>query len=124
MLIDCYRYHGGIHQVAIVCCPAICGKRLVHLSQDSCNSWALRDFVTGKMIRNSRCQPTQSSNRRLADIENEVKYCEPPPFYNIENVQDWTLYLRLRTMVVFSVREGSLDYSRPNPAFGTWRLLT
>lgn len=123
MLDDCYRSHGGIHRVAIVWCPEICGERLVHLSQDSSRSWALRDFLTHKMIRNSPCHPIQSSNLRLADIENTVEYCEPPPFHNIDYVQDWTLYLRLRTMVVFSVREGRLDYSRPNPVFGTWGLL-
>ena len=40
------------------------------------------DFVTGLMIRNSPSPNSTPSSRALAEIEAEVKYCEPPPFYS------------------------------------------
>lgn len=64
---DCYRRHGGIHQVAIVLCPEILGHRLGHLSQDGPGSWVLRDFVTRRMIRNSPPPNYASSSRMLAE---------------------------------------------------------
>ena len=120
MLVDCYRHHGGFHHVAIVHCPKILGNRLGHLAQDGPDSWALRDFVTLRMIRNS--PSPASSSRTLAEIEAAVTYCEPPPFYSVEKVQDWELYLRLRTRAVLDVK-GALDESDPNPAFGSWESM-
>jgi hypothetical protein len=49
-----YSPHGGNHQVSVVYCPAILGNRLGHLSQDGPDSWALRDFLTNQMLRNTR----------------------------------------------------------------------
>ena len=120
MLVDCYKHHGGFHQVAIVYCPEILSKRLGHLSQDGDpDSWALRDFVTRRMIRNSPPPNPASSSRTLAEIEATVTYCEPPPFYSVKHVQDWALYLRLRSSVVL----GTLHDGAPNPAFGNWEEM-
>ena len=120
LLADCYRHHGGSHRVAIVHCPEIFGNRLGHLSQDgNPDSWALRDFVTRQIIRNSPSSNHASSSHTLAQIEATVTYCEPPPFHSIEHVQDWELYLRLRSYAVL----GTLHCGDPNPAFGDWKDL-
>ncbi len=114
-----YRSHGGRHQVSVVCCPRILGNRLAHLSQDGPGSWALRDFITGRMIRNSPPPNRASSTRTLEEIEAEVTHSEPPPFYAVEFHQDWALYLRLRAMALF----GSCGAEPADPEFGTWEEI-
>ena len=116
-----YSYHHGRHQVPVVYCPSILGNRLAHLSQDGPASWALRDFIIGQMIRNSPSPNLVSSTHSLAQIEAEVIYSEPPPFYAVENnVDDWAIYLRLRTMAVLVPPVSS---EPPNPQFGNWRSI-
>jgi hypothetical protein len=56
----------------------------------------------------------------LAEMEAEVTYSEPSPFYAIENLQEWALYLRLRTMPVFG---GCRIIGTPNPQFGNWEEI-
>ena len=119
MPVDCYRSHGGKHQVSVVHCPEILGKRLGHLSQDGPGSWALRDFITGRMIRNSPLPNHASSSCKLAQIEAAATYSELPPFYRVDHVRDWAHYLRWRTSAVL----GNCDYSDPNPNFGKWEQL-
>jgi len=115
-----YDYHVGHHQVSVVYCPRILGNRLAHLSQDGPTSWALRDYITGQMIRNSTSPNAATSTHTLAQIEAEVIYSEPPPFHAVENVDDWATYLRLRTMTVLVPPVSSAP---PNPQFGTWHPL-
>jgi hypothetical protein len=115
-----YNPHGGIHNVAVVHCPAICGTRLVHLSQDGPNSWVIRDYIAGRQLR---CAPPPNpsfSTHTLAQIEAEVVWSEAPPFYAWENTAEWATYLRLRTMAVLGTAPGT---SSPNPAFGAWQPL-
>jgi hypothetical protein len=119
MPID-YRAHGGIHQVSIVCCPRILGNRLAHLSQDGPSSWALRDFITRRMIRNSPPPNRASSHHALAEIEAEVTYSEPPPFHAVEHLDDWALYLRLRTSAALGAFK---KLQHPNPDFGNWEEM-
>ena len=127
MQID-YTAHCGKHQVSIVYCPRILGNRLAHLSQDGPNSWALRDFITRRMIRNSPPPNRASSHRMLGDIEAEVTWFEPPPAYRVEHRDEWALYLRLRTSAehvrfgISAVLE-ALDLSLPNPDFGDWEEM-
>ena len=115
-----YTSHGGIHQVSVVCCPRILGNRLGHLSQDGPSSWALRDFITRRMIRNSPPPNRASSDRTLANIEAEVTYSELPPFYSIDHIDEWAQYLRLRTSAVLGAFR---DVAPPNPEFGNWEEL-
>jgi len=119
MTVD-YRSHGGIHQVSVVWCPRILGNRLAHLSQDGPDSWALRDFITRRMIRNSPARNHASSNRTLFEIEAEVTQSEPPPFYPVERINDWALYLRLRTSALLGAFK---DVGAPNPEFGDWQEM-
>jgi hypothetical protein len=116
-----YASHGGPHQVAVVYCPRILGNRLAHLSQDGPNSWAIRDFVTGKMLRNSPNANAATSRYTLAQIEAEVTWYEDPPFLSVKEVNDWRRYLELRTMAVLKTPPGT---EPPNPRFGDWRPLS
>ena len=59
----------------------------------------------------------------LAEIENLVTYCEPPPFYSVDTVQNWNLYLSLRTSVVLDIKLDALDDGDPNPEFGNWETI-
>ena len=71
-----YSSHGGRHQVAVVHCPRILGNRLAHLSQDGPNSWVIRDFITGMMIRNSfrRCGfPAAARSGRVELVSVDAK---------------------------------------------------
>jgi hypothetical protein len=115
-----YTSHGGRHQVSVVCCPAILGNRLAHLSQDGPGSWALRDFITGRMIRNAPPPNRASSTRTLEEVEEQVTYSEGPPFYAVKHHRDWALYLRLRTMAVLG---SCRAIERPNPQFGNWEEI-
>ena len=116
-----YSPHGGNHHVSVVYCPHILGNRLGHLSQDDPNSWALRDFITGRMIRNtSSPNYPATSNQTLAEIEAEVIYSEVPPFYAVENISEWTTYLRLRTLAVLDL---PLNEAPPNDEFGNWQPI-
>lgn len=124
-----YVPHTGIsrvydfHQVAVVYCPSILGNRLGHLSQDSSRCWVLRDFITGRMIRatDSPNGPASTSQRLLEEIEAEVLYSETPPYFSIENVNEWKTYLKLRSMAVLS---RPLDEeAQPNPSFGDWQVI-
>ena len=114
-----YSSHGGIHQVAVIHCPRICGDRLVHLSQDAPGSWAIRDYIAGQQLRCAP-QPNPSfSTHTLAQIEAEVVWSETPPFHAWEHRADWTRYLRLRTMAVLSTP----STNPPSASFGTWQPL-
>jgi len=115
-----YTRHGGNHQVSVVYCPALCRDRLIHLSQDASNSWAVPDFIVRRMIRNAPPSNARTSDRTLAQIEAEVTYSEAPPFHSVEHVGDWAIYLRLRTMVVL---RRDPDGTPPNPQFGDWQPM-
>ena len=114
-----YNNHGGIHNVAVVHCPTICGNRLIHLSQDALGSWVIRDYIR---LQQLRCSPPPNASFSIFDlsqIEAEVVWSEEPPFHAWENIDDWEAYLRLRTMVVL----GQPGTTPPNPLFGDWQLL-
>jgi hypothetical protein len=115
-----YSSHGGRHQVSVVHCPNICGSRLAHLSRDGPGSWALRDFITGQMIRSTPPPNAATSGHTLAQIEAEVVSSETPPFHSVENVADWATYLRLRTMATLALTPSTAP---PNTAFGHWQPI-
>ena len=112
-----YSSHGGRHQVAVVHCPRILGNRLAHLSQDGPNSWVIRDFITGKMLRNSPSPNAATSRYTLAQIEAEVTYWEQPIFLSVRMVSEWKRHLEDRTRAVLRVPPGTTP---PNPQFGYW----
>ena len=117
MLIK-YRKHGGEHRVAIVHCPRICGKRLVHLSQDGPNSWIILDYIVGQQLRRSPPPNPSYSTHDLGIIEATVVWSEVPPYHPWDKKGDWEAYLRLRTKAVLG---RTVDDTPPNSDFGLWR---
>jgi hypothetical protein len=115
-----YSSHGGRHQVAIVHCPRIINGRLVHLSQDGPHSWAIRDFITGTMLRNSPNPNYATSSYTLAQIEAEVTYWEEPLFVPVSRISEWRRHLEERTRVVLRKPPST---KLPDPKYGYWRPL-
>lgn len=114
-----YANHGGIHHVTIAQIPAVCGDRLVHLSQDSQQSWVIRDYVTDQQLRRSIPPNLSFSHFDLAQIEAQIILSELPPFHAWEQAYDWKAYLRLRSLAVL----GRIDTTPPRAAYGTWQTL-
>jgi hypothetical protein len=110
-----YSSHGSRHHVAVVYCPRILGNRLAHLSQDGPNSWVIRDFITGKMLR--RTPGGGTSEYTLAQIEAEVAYWEEPLFVPVGDVSRWKRHLEARTREVLKTAPSA---EPPNPEFGHW----
>jgi hypothetical protein len=117
-----YAAHRGSHHVAVVFCPQICSERLVHLSQDGQDSWVIRDYISGQILRRSPPPNPSFSNRTLSQIEAMVVWSEWPPFHACDsaNTADWTTYLRLRTMAVLGSPPGG---TAPDAQFGAWQPL-
>ena len=111
-----YAYHGGQHHVSIVQLPAICGDRLVHLSQDGPSSWVLRDFVAKKKLRCSPPPNASQSTVPLQQIESQVVFSEQPPFHACDQAEDWGTYLSMRSLAVL----GRVDTAPPKNTFGDW----
>jgi len=114
-----YLNHGGIHHVTIAHMPSVCGGRLVHLSQDSQQSWVIRDYVSGQQLRRSVAPNPSFSTYDLVQIESEIVWTEEPPFHAWENTTDWKTYLLLRTLAVL----GQLNAAPPNQTYGNWQTL-
>ncbi|MCW5199398.1 hypothetical protein VU05_01505 [Desulfobulbus sp. F1] len=109
-----YSPHGGIHKVALVYCPAICGNRIVHLSQDGQSSWIIRDYIIGQQLRHS---PNNSfSNLSLREIEAKIDFFMKPPFRSYKDRSFWENHLKLLTTEIDTT-------TKPNQEFGTWRNM-
>jgi len=109
-----YAVHGTA-RVAIVACPAICGNRLAYLSQKGDCSWAIRDFITGRILRSGKSEMT------LTDIEALVTYSEKPAYRSVERKNEWR-----RELVSSSQREFGSSYDEqtpPSDSAGNWRGL-
>lgn len=118
MLIE-YASHGGIHKVAVVHAPSICGDRLVHLSQDDQHSWVIRDYIGEQQLRRAPPPNPSYSQYDLRDIEAAVVYSELPPNYAYEMIGDWRTHLQLRSSIVLP----SVSAAPPSSAFGDWQPL-
>ena len=98
-----------------VACPTICGNRLAYLSHKGDFSWALRDFITGRILRSGK------SDLTLRDIEAQVTYSERPVYRSVERKNEWT-----RELVTSSQREFGNSYdgvTPPSNNAGQWRTL-
>jgi len=95
-----YSSHGGLHKVAIVHCPLIIRNRWLHLSQDSDTSWVLRDYIGRRFVRRTDAVDSPVKTH-LSAVEQLVDAFEEPPFYAWENIGDWDIYLRMRSILRF-----------------------
>ena len=115
-----YLNHGGKHQVAVVHCPTICGERLVHFSQDGQDSWVIRDYISHNQLRRSPPPNASYSTYDLAQIEILIVQSEEPPFHAWENIVDWEIYLRMRTILILNRNPTA---TLLNTSFGIWQPL-
>jgi len=112
-----YAHRGQNHYVAVVRCPAICGLRYLHLSQDAQDAWVLRDFIAGQLLRRVPAGQSGGTALMLADIEREIDHAEAPPYLNIkEHANDWSVYLSLRTMT----HARKVESVPASTSFGRW----
>jgi hypothetical protein len=109
-----YAVHGTA-RVAIIAIPEICGNRLVYLSQKGEYSWAIRDFITGRILRSGDSELT------LSEIEALVRYSEKPVYRSVDRRKEWTAEL-----VASSEREFGPKYDDAKPPStnaGKWKAL-
>ena len=107
-----YDHRGAGNYGVVVRCPNIVGDRLVYFDYNSQrHSWVIRDFVTGLQLSNN------VSTLTIPQIEADANYDEFPPWFNVINNADWSVYLSLRTSAVFQLRSLPTA-SPPNPASG------
>jgi hypothetical protein len=109
-----YATHGTA-RVSIVAIPKYCGNRLVYLSEKGEFSWAIRDFITGSILRSG------DSRLKLSEIEELVTYSEKPVYRSVGRSDEWTAEL-----VATSQREFGPRYdgnTAPSGEAGRWKRL-
>ncbi len=112
-----YDHRGGGNRGIIICCPNIVGQRLVYFDHSaSRRSWVIRDFITGQKLSN------HTSQLMVDQIEADAMYDEFPPYHNVTNIDEWAIYLRLRTKAVFRLKYGPAT-TPPDPNSGTWQAM-
>jgi hypothetical protein len=121
MNID-YTNHGP-YGVTIIEAPKIFGNRLGCLSmrpdgrRPGQDSWALRDFITGVMLK---CEDSRQS---LADIEAEVIDCGGHPEYRaVTKKREWAKDLEDRSKRKFGSKYDAV--TPPSNSWGKWRRLS
>jgi hypothetical protein len=99
----------GENAATVALIPSVCHQRLVVYSRnDNTSGWAIRDFLTNKLLENER------SGRVRLDIETEIDlhHSEYPPFYAVDDpghAQRWELYLILRTLAHLKTQGRNYD---------------
>ncbi|WP_145053516.1 hypothetical protein [Lignipirellula cremea] len=75
------------------------------------------------MLRRSPPPNPSYSLKTLADIEALVTDSEIPPYFKHEEIPDWTVYLRLRSMALLRGNAPDTGH-KPDSTFGEWQPLT
>ena len=103
-----YRTRGE-NSTTVALIPTICHTRLVVFTRnDNDGGWAIRDFITNKILED------ENSRRVRADIENliDLNYSEYPPFYAVDksaHAERWSVYLILRTLAHLRIQSQDCD---------------
>lgn len=109
-----YSIHGTA-RVAIVACPKILHNRLALLSTKGEYSWAIRDFITGVILRSG------DSELKLSEIEAMVMYSEEPPYRSVDRKTEWARELESLSRRRF---DGQYDGATPpTESAGKWKRL-
>jgi hypothetical protein len=109
-----YATHGTA-RVSIVAIPKCFGNRLVYLSWKGEFSWAIRDFITGLILRSG------DSPLTFSEISQLVTYSEKPVYRSVGRSIEWTTEL-----VASSQREFGAKYdgiTPPSIDTGKWKRL-
>ena len=94
-----YNPRGNNNVGIVVRCPNLVADRLVYFDRDSqTGSWVIRDFISGQQLDHL------DSHLTVANIEADANHDEFPPWHNAQNLDDWRIYLSLRTTAVFALR--------------------
>jgi hypothetical protein len=109
-----YTAHGTA-RVSIVAAPELFGKRLGHLATKGEYSWALRDFITGKILRSG------DSALTLSDIEAMVVDSWYPKYRAVQRSREWATELEQLSIAHFG--DAYDAKTPPNAVSGTWRTL-
>lgn len=111
-----YSSRGGLAQVAVIACEAALGKRLGLFTKKSEDSWILRDYIGGRILK------SESNSMTAAQVEAQVTYSEAPAVCSVQRKDRWRADLDARSRAYF----GAQNYdptSPPNAAFGKWKKL-
>jgi hypothetical protein len=109
-----YTIHGTA-RVAIIACPKILGKRLGYLSTKGEYSWAIRDFITGVILRSGDSELT------LSEIEAMVTDSKEPAYRSVGRVKEWKQELEDYSKDVFGPQYDPT--APPDPNAGRWKRL-
>lgn len=105
----------GTARVSVVAIPQYCNNRLVFLSEKGEYSWAIRDFITGKILRSG------DSTLKLSDIEACVTYSEKPVYRSVGRTTEWSSELAASSAREFGAK---FDQSTPpSNTAGRWRQM-
>jgi len=94
-------------------------KRVRHYSKTSGqeHSWAMRDYLTGQIVRSGR------SKMGASQVEDLVEYAEEPPACPVELVDFWKAQCQAASERHFGA--GDIDFTTPNPqTLGKWKRMT
>jgi hypothetical protein len=106
----------GTARVSIVAMPKYFGNRLVYLSWKGEYSWAVRDFITGVILRSG------DSLLKLSDLEALVTYSERPVYRSVGREAEWTAELIESSKRFFGAKYD--DRTRPTNDVGRWKRLS
>lgn len=109
-----YTSH-GVAKVAIVSSPELFGKRLGHLATKGEYSWALRDFITGRILRSG------DSSLTLSEIEALVTGSQFAAYRAVQRANEWALELETLSRAQFGQEYD--PKTPPNGRHGTWKRL-
>ena len=112
-----YEQHGAC-QVALI---ALKGqpKRVYHYSKTygQEESWALRDYLTGMIVRSG------DSMLKASEIEAQVEYAEEPAFRSVKLIPRWKDDCKAASEKHFGAAH--VDLTTPNgTALGNWQRLS
>jgi len=109
-----YAAHGTA-RVAVVSCPKLTGNRMVLLSTKGEYSWAIRDYISGLMLRSGESELT------LSEIEAEISYSEKPTYRSVNRKAEWA-----RELEQLSTGHFGKKYDPGRPALvsmGAWKPM-
>jgi len=118
-----YANHGR-YGVAVIKAPKILGYRLGYLSMQSDESWAIRDYIGGVMLRSGGGVSTAVSGKELTlkEIESVVDDSwSDVPQRSVGRMNEWTADLEFRSKNIFGKNYDA--HTPPSDSWGRWRPL-
>lgn len=107
----------GPYEVALVAFAGM-PKRVYHFAKTSGEeeSWALRDYVVGQILRFG------DSGKTASELESMVVYAEEAPYRSVAHVPSWKTHCQASSDRFFG--SVHVDASTPNDdTLGNWRRM-